>query len=141
MDVLSGIASGIAVGSLTIQIAESLRELCDFWGSIQDASKDIGAILNDLRLLEHAIDTIRRFEAIHGADPLTDDVVESCSQKVASLVAVVKDIEPGFRASSRRKRAWSSFKAALKEGKLNKFRESLAETKLTLVLARQGLSE
>jgi hypothetical protein len=45
MDGLSAAASAIAVVSLAVQIAESLRELCDFWDSIQEAPEDIKAIL------------------------------------------------------------------------------------------------
>lgn len=141
MDGLSAAASAIAVVSLAVQIAESLRELCDFWDSIQEAPEDIRAILNDLRLLELVIGDIRRSGEVHSADAVTSLALESCSQKVFSLVVVVNDIEPGFRAASRRKRGWSSFKAALKGGKLKRFRDSLSETKLTLLLARQGSSE
>jgi hypothetical protein len=79
MDGLSAAASAIAVVSLGVQIAESLRELCDFWDSIQEAPEDIKAILKDLRILELVISDIRRSGDLHGVDPLSSLALESCS--------------------------------------------------------------
>lgn len=51
MEGLSAAASGIAVVSIAVQLANSIKSLCEFWGSVQDAPDDIRAIVKELGLL------------------------------------------------------------------------------------------
>jgi hypothetical protein len=51
------------------------------------------------------------------------------------LNAIVEKCEVGFRSTSWKRRKWSAFKTALHSGHVQRFRESLMETKSTLTLA------
>lgn len=141
MDGISGAASGIAVVSLAIQLADSIKKLCEFWDSVQDAPNDIRAIVKELRLFSAVLEGIQLNELRYGPDPITRSVLESCADKVSALVGLVDDLEPGFASMSIRVRKWSAFKATLRSEKIKKFRVSLDETKITLRLARQSSSE
>ncbi|OBT53430.1 hypothetical protein VE04_06667 [Pseudogymnoascus sp. 24MN13] len=133
MDGLSAAASGIAVVSLAIQLAESVKKLHSFWESVKDAPKHFCAIQTDLRLLSTILEKIDREEDL--SDPYIRDVLKNCEGQVASLVATVSDIVPGFKAESRRTRAWTSLKAAFKKEKVGEFKSCLRETMSTLRLA------
>ena len=141
MDGLSGAASGIAVVSIAIQLADSIKKLYEFWTSVQDAPEDIRAIVKELRLLSAVLDGIKLNEQRYGPDPTTTIVLESCTDKVTALVGLVDDLEPGFASTSRRHRKWSAFKMTLRSEKIKKLRVSLEETKATLILAQQISSE
>ncbi|OBT70485.1 hypothetical protein VE03_00070 [Pseudogymnoascus sp. 23342-1-I1] len=133
MDGLSGVASGIAVVSLAIQLAESVKKLCDFWESVKDAPAHFGAIQTDLRLLSMVLEKIDRERDL--SDPCLRDVLKNCEGQVASLHKIVGDIVPGFKAGSRRTRTWASFKAAFKIEKVDEFKSCLQGMMLTLQLA------
>lgn len=133
MDGLSAAASGITVVSLAIQLAESVKKLHDFWESVKDAPKHFCAIQTDLQLLSTILEKIDREEDL--SDPYIRDVLKNCEGQVASLVATVNDIVPGFKAESRRTRAWATLKAAFKKEKVSEFKSCLQETMSTLRLA------
>lgn len=48
---------------------------------------------------------------------------------------IVRKLEPNFRSEIGRVRYWYKFKAARKKEALKEFRDSLQETKITLILA------
>lgn len=48
---------------------------------------------------------------------------------------IVEKFEVGFRSSSRKKRVRTAFKAAIHGKHVQRFRDSLNETKVTLTLA------
>jgi hypothetical protein len=128
MDGLSAAASGIAVVSLAIQLAESVKKLHDFWESVKDAPKHFCAIQTDLRLLSTILEKIDREEDL--SDPYIRDVLKNCEGQVASLVTTVS-----VKAESRRTRAWATVKAAFKKEKVGEFKSCLQETMSTLRLA------
>ena len=138
MDGLSAAASGIAVVSIAIQLAESVKKLHDFWSSVKDAPDEVRAFRKDLGLLSTILSKIEREENQYGTSPETLEVLENCKEQVASLTALVRNISPGFEAASRRARKWSALKAAFKKDKRLEFRDCLRETKITLILARQS---
>ncbi|KAL2044271.1 hypothetical protein N7G274_002976 [Stereocaulon virgatum] len=51
MYALISAASTVAVVSLQIQIAASVKKLCDFWTSVKEALEDVHAIATDFELL------------------------------------------------------------------------------------------
>ena len=51
------------------------------------------------------------------------------------LIAIVGKCEAGFKSNSWKQRKWTAFKAAIRSGHIQRFRESLTETKSTLTLA------
>ena len=64
MESLSAAASGIAVVSVAMQLAEGLKKTCDFWKSIKEAPETIRAISEDLELLSSVLTQIAH-EAQH----------------------------------------------------------------------------
>ncbi|KAI9876025.1 MAG: hypothetical protein M1830_007522 [Pleopsidium flavum] len=142
MDGLSAAASCIAVGSLSIQLAENTKRLYDFWSSVQDAPKEIQAILRDLKILLSVLQNIQVEEQTHG--PSTSSVInnalESCLEKVVALKSFISQFESGYASGSRTRRKWSSIKAAFQKDRVEKFRSSINETKLNLGLALQHIN-
>ena len=140
MDALSSAASGMAVVSLAVQLAENIKKLCDFWNSIKDAPEDIREIAMELELLSSVLARI----AYETQDPIPDAsfvaTLSGCSVKVKKLTALLNEMEPGFSSASLRARKWTAFKAVLKHGKLTKFQEGLDRLKATLLLVQQNQS-
>lgn len=141
MDGLSGAASVIAVASIAIQLADSIKKLCDFWESIKDAPEEIATLVQELKLLDLVLKKIHVNEEKFGADPTTTAVLNRCAEKVNTLVAAMDTFQPGFASKKWQVRTWNSFKVTLQSKKFHNFRLSLGEIKTTLILARQDLSE
>ena len=137
MEGLSAAASGIAVVSIAIQLAESVRKLCDFWSSIKEAPEDIRTISIDLGLLSSVLTRIA-YEAQHiGPEANLVAALKGCWSQVESLTALLNEIEPGFASTGSRTRKWAAFKAVFKRGQLIKFQEALESMKCTLLLVQQ----
>lgn len=141
MDGLSAVASGFAVLSLSVQLAETIKRFCDFWEDVQNAPKIIRETVAELRLLQPIVDEIYHKEQSHGLDEAIIPILSSISEKIKQLVHVVEAYEPGLSSGSRRVRTWNNFKFSIKSNQIDKLRTSLEETKLTLMLARINLSE
>lgn len=131
MDGLSGAASGIAVVSLTFQIVESISKLHDFFESMTSAPGDVKLITEDLRQLSSILNAIGLDEKIY------KEVEITCVEKIEKLNSIAEELEPGFQSSSKRQRRWTAFRTARKVSVLKKLRETLEETKTTLILALQ----
>ena len=138
MDGLSAGASGIAVVSIAIQLAESIKRLSDFVGSIQEAPKDIESILFELQMLSGTLDDIRLHSSVYNANSNTEFVLEKLERKITAFLNLANQYKPGLDSKSRRTRKWNALKIAFKSDKFKKIRESLNETKITLILARQN---
>jgi hypothetical protein len=144
---------GIAVVSLALQLGAGFIKLYDFWGTVQDAPHEVNEMLLDLKLLSRILN-----ELVNRNDPSphVKDALEHCDSKVEVslllsypirplrssaanssklLLSIVTEFEPNFSSSVRRIRMWNAFKAARKKQKLKRFRDSLQETKTTLLLA------
>ena len=138
MDGLSSAASGIAVVSLTGQLAQGLVNLHSFWASIVDAPSDIRAISLDLKLFQDILQQIQENDQRYGVDTSTAAVLNHCFNQVQELAEITGKLEQGFQARSSPKRAWSSLKAVLKHDKIKKFQDQLNAAKSTLCLAQQS---
>lgn len=138
MEGLSAAASGIAVISAAIQLAESFKKLCKFCKSIKEAPEDIRAISVDLELLSSVLVQIA-YETQHvEPDATLIAALNGCCVKVTTLTTLLNEIEPGFASPSSRVRKWTAFKAVLKHGELMIFQESLERLKSTLLLVQQN---
>lgn len=137
-EALSTVASGIAVVTVAVQLAESVKKLCDFWNSIKEAPEEIQAISLDLELLSSVLTQIA-YEAQH-VEPYATLVatLNSCQVKVKILTTFLSEIEPGFASKSSRLRKWTALKAVLKHGQLMKFQADLERLKVTLLLVQQN---
>ncbi|KAL8878875.1 MAG: hypothetical protein Q9198_003403 [Flavoplaca austrocitrina] len=135
MDGLSTAASGIAVVSATIQLADGIKKLHDFWNSITEAPEDIKDNLMDLRALSSLLTQIAHDKQRLEPDTTFADVLSGCCAKVNRLITLLEEIEPGFGSTSSSIRRWTAVKAVLKQGNLKKFQKRLESLKATLSLA------
>ena len=138
MDGLSVAASGLAVVSITVQLAESVKKICDFWKSIEEAPEEIRELASESDLLLSVLGQVAS-EAQHvDPDAAFIAAMESCSIKVKHLCTLIRKLEPGFSSSSSRTLRWTAMKAVLKMGEVKKFKKGLESAKLTLVMAQQN---
>jgi hypothetical protein len=153
LDPLSGVAdpTGIAVISLAVQLGKGLIDLYDFWGSVRDAPHEVADVLVDLKILSNILNELI-LRKDHGSH--VGDALEHCALKVEVcvcvtnmhwydpfadteqlLLSIVRELEPKFESKRLSVRLWSGFQAVRKKQKMKHFRESLGETKTTLLLA------
>ena len=138
MDGLSAAASGIAVVSIAVQSAESVKKLCDFWKSIEEAPEDVQAVSIDLELLSSVLTQIA-YEAQHvEPDATFVAALSGCWVKIGILITLLNEVEPGFASTSSRVRKWTAFKTVWKCRQLTKFQEALERLKGTLLLVQQS---
>ncbi|KAK8008283.1 hypothetical protein PG991_010834 [Apiospora marii] len=152
MDGLSTAASAFAVVGLAGQILAGIKSITDFWGAMQDAPRDINDTLRELQLLGAVLERMTQTASnLQHIDPLLTTALQGCKVKVDQFVEFTSQVGCGLtpptqtpRGSGGQRsvvRTWKTFKAAFQSEKLNKFRLSLGETKLTLALVRQDLAE
>ncbi|KAI4202329.1 MAG: hypothetical protein LQ346_002003 [Caloplaca aetnensis] len=137
MDGLSTAAGGVAVASFTIQLAEGIKKLHDFWSSITEAPEDIKDSLLELKVLSSVLAQIAHDKQRHEPDPTFADVLSDCDAKAKRLAVFLGEIEPGFASTSSRIRRWTAVKAVWKQERLKNFQEGLERLKSTLSLALQ----
>ena len=134
MDGLSVAASVITVGSIAIQLIDTINQIHTFWKSIEDAPEDFQVIIKDLELLSSILQELNRSPKMR-----TSSIVKAalgvCKQKIERLLLVVQHYEPGFATHNKQKRRWNALKAIFKANEINKIHRSLEETKNTLLLA------
>lgn len=138
MDGLSGAASGMAVVSLAFQLGGSIKQLYDFWDSLNEAPDEIRGITLDLSLLASVLTEMASEEQHYGQDHTLNKVLEACCDRVSKLTRITSDMEPGFACRSLRVRKWTAFKAVLKGEKIRKFQTILEGLKGTLMLGQQS---
>ncbi|KAF1992430.1 hypothetical protein K402DRAFT_399545 [Aulographum hederae CBS 113979] len=119
MDGLSGAASGIAVVSIALQLADGFLKLHSFWSSVNDAPQEARTILDDLFSLHRILEQIA-----------------SNSSAIADATILMTEFEKGFRNGGKVKRKWTACKMVSKKEKLVAFRNSLEEAKSSLILAQ-----
>ena len=138
MDGLSSAASGFAVVSLAVRLAESVKKLCDFWKSIKNAPEDIREIAMELDLSSNVLARIACESQNITPHATFQAALSACSVKVKRLTGILDQMEPGFSSTSLRVRKWTAFRAVLKHGQLTKFQEGLDRLKATLLLVQQN---
>ncbi|KAH8704359.1 hypothetical protein GQ44DRAFT_820019 [Phaeosphaeriaceae sp. PMI808] len=118
MEGLSIAANGLAVVSVAFRLTEACIKLYRFWESVEGAPHEIATIKDDLQYL---ISIFKRIESSnHSLGDCIVEGIQHCQIKVLS---------------SRGKQKWTAFKAATQNKHVQRFRESLSETKSTLTLA------
>lgn len=132
MDGLSAAASGIAVVSIAIQLGDSLQKASDFIESIQEAPEDIESTFSELQILSSLLQEIR---PLLGTNSSAKASLENLEGKISSFMDLVNRYKPGLCSRRRQTRKWSAVKVATKREQFKKLRESLNDTKSTLMLA------
>ena len=138
MDGLSGAASGMAVVSLVSQLGGSVKQLYDFWASLNEAPDHVCAITTDLRLLSSVLAEMAFEEQHVGPDPTLTTVLETCRDRINKLAHLTNDMEPGFASTSLRIRKWTACKSVLKGERIQRVQKVLEGLKTTLILAQQN---
>lgn len=138
MDGLSAAASGIAVVSIAIQVSDSLQKVSDFIESIQEAPEDMESTSSELQILSSLLEDIRLHNPLLNTNSSAQAIFESLERKISSFMDLVNRYKLGLNSPSRRRRKWSALKIASKREKFKKLRESLNDTKSTLILALQA---
>lgn len=134
MDGLSAAASGIAVASIALRLADSVKQIYDFWTSVKEAPDDIRTITEDLRVLSSILARIEKEAGQVEPDATLEAALNGCMLNVKILTSLLNDIEPGFASTRSRVRKWTAFKAVLKRGQLVKFQGALEGMKSTLLI-------
>lgn len=138
MEPLSSAASCLAVVSLALQLADGIKQLCEFWISVKEAPDDIHTIATDLELLSAVLAHMAHEAQQVEPDPALEAALLVCNDEVRKLIHLTNEMEPGFASMSRRIRRWTAFKAVLNREKLQRFQKVLERLKITLVLAQQN---
>ncbi|KAL8742547.1 MAG: hypothetical protein Q9190_004984 [Brigantiaea leucoxantha] len=134
---MDGAASAVAVASLAIQLADSVKQLYVFWKSVKEAPENIQAITTDLELLQSVFNIIAHDAQHVVPNPVLTAVLQVCNNNVKKLVAILKRIEPGFASTSLRTRQWTAVKAVFIGPKLKKFQDIIEKLKTSLLLLQQ----
>lgn len=134
MDGLSVAASVITVGSIAIQLIDTINQIHNFWNSIEDAPEDCQVIIKDLELLSSILQNLNRSPRIRTSSTVKA-ALDVCKQKIEKLLLVVQHFEPGFATQNKQKRRWNALKAIFKANEISKIHSSLEESKNTLLLA------
>lgn len=138
MEGLSVGASVIAVVSIAIQLTDSLKKFSDFIDSIKEAPKDVESVLSELRFLSSILEQIR----LQPSSPLnTNSTVANCltdlQRKITTFETLANRYRPGLNSQNRRIQSWNALKVAFKSEVFKKYRNSLNQEKINLILALQ----
>jgi hypothetical protein len=103
MEALAGVASGIAVMSLTIQLVDSIGKIKTFVQSIKDAPKELERLLEKLQLLATLLDEVRKIlegqASISGQEqlfPTASTVLSQGLQRCEKSIQLLKDMVGRF---------------------------------------------
>ena|SRR5436190_5277949 len=150
--------AGVAIVSLAIQLTGGFIKLLDFWGTVRDAPGEVNEIVTDLKLLSSILNELVNQ---NNPSPHVKNTLIHCNNKVnvsllacclgysfrprefptanrfifKLLLSIVREFEPNFSCSKPHIRLWNRFKTANKSKKLKRFRDSVQEAKITLMLA------
>ena len=131
----------IAVISLTIQLGEKTKKLCDFWKAVKGAPHEIEQIVSDLSIITSLTDIIRQeAESPRPQAQLLNinlKALDQCLGSITELQNLILKYQPGISSANRRTQTWSACKMSWNAEKIRGFRETLQDAKLTLMLARQ----
>ena len=96
----------------------------------------MASTFSELQILSSLLKDIRLQNFTYlNTNPSAKAILESLETKISSFVEIVGRYKPGLESRSRRTRKWSAFKVASKREKFKRLRESLNDTKGTLILA------
>jgi hypothetical protein len=138
MDGLSAAASGIAVGSIAIELADSIKKIVEFGMAIRDAPKNMRTIFYDLNVLQRVILQIHQTNRQIGVDGVAEVVLKDCQEKISILQAIIRPAMSELNSKNLPNQKWASFKITLKKNEIQSLQRSIAEAKLTLQLVQNN---
>lgn len=137
---MDGAASIIAVVSIAVQLADSIKKQCDFWESIKAAPHEVQTIIADLDLLGFVLRDIAAEAGLGQSDATLEKVLRGCGQKLQELDSIFDMLQSGFSSTKRTVRKWTALKSVLKWDKIKQFQTTLDRLKCTLMLVLQNLN-
>jgi hypothetical protein len=134
-DPLSVVASGIAVGTLVVQVGQSILKLKDCWRQLQEAPGSIKLQLRQLEQLHQILRSIEDGQAQCQGLLLPADSLDMCKEGADELSVLVDELAWRLQV----KKSWSNKKAllqaVLKKDEMQKLKERLNEAIQLLQLA------
>ena len=139
MEAVGAAASVVGILSFSLELAEKVQKLHNFWKSYLNASEDVQDIILDLQLFSDILK--RGCQSRSAEDAVLLKVLLRCHMKIAKLEQLVKQMESGFASESFAVRRWTAFKKVLDKDKIEEFRGSMRDTKIDLLLLNQAIAE
>jgi hypothetical protein len=136
MEVIGAASGVIAIASIAIQLAETIKELVEFGKAVQDAPADIRALLQDLEVLRSALLQIHRTSSSIGIDAVTETVLKECEKKIYNLKTELEPSISKLKSNKLACRKWSALKITLKKGKIESLQKAIEYAKSTLILVQ-----
>jgi hypothetical protein len=118
MDGLSSGVSVLAVVSIAVQLADSIKRIYDFWNSVDDAPNSIRAVIGDLDLLVNVLSDAAASEQKLAGGGVTEAILSTCQERINDLLRITQDLESGLASGRRRVRKWVAVKSVFKEKKI-----------------------
>lgn len=131
----------LSVVSLAIQLADGIKKLYEFCDSVQDAPEYVQSMVHELKMLHGILIHMQSNGDQYLPDEATTSVLQGCMVKVNDMMTLMKKFDEGLHSSSWRRRKWRGVQVILQKDSIKELRLWLGETKTTLILARQHLSE
>lgn len=131
-------AGVIAIASIAIQLADSIKKLSDFWNAVKEAPSDVQIIIADLDLLCNVLEEIASEAQWTQSDAVLEKILCGCAMNIKQLDAILQELQPGFASTKRSVRQWTAIKSVLKWDKINKFQVILDRLKSSLMLVQQN---
>ena len=136
-EILGVIANGISIGSLAIQLVESLQKIHRFWKLVDGAPKDIGNTIEELQILASIFnDLLDQPQSSHRLLPSNSVQVcfQHCCKVIDDLKPIVEKLHTDLLGNKCQKQ-WASIKSALRKEDLRDLTQRLERSKSTLELA------
>ena len=135
-EVLGVVASGISIGSLAIQLFDSLQKIHRFWKLVDGAPKEIEDMIEELQVLGSVLNDLMKEPGDIQSLPSksVQACVQHCCKVLDDLEPIVLKLYSNFSGGKHRKQ-WASMKSALKKEDLRDLTQRLERTKSTLSIA------
>lgn len=119
MDPFSGATAAV---SLALQLTSTVHSVRQFLQNIQDAPKEIAAILEITDQLNGHLKAVARLSELQHPQQQTpissstiEDALKSCEKRVKTLEAIANRLRESFCGSGRLRNSWASVRVVLKK--------------------------
>lgn len=139
-EVFGVITGAISVGSLAIQIFDSIQKLHEFCNAVQDVPRDFFRILEELELLGSILIELENDSETQGILtekvrlPSVKDPLDYCRRAAQELNNLVIELSY-YSKDTKIRRKWAAVKAVLKKDRVVGIQKRLESAKSMLNLA------
>ena len=118
------------------QLAETLKDLHDFFRSVRDAPKNIHALVAELQALLVVLNHASAEVHYSSLESTIMDLVKSCNDKATTILQHIQPLYHTLSNGNLVLRKWTAIKAVFQTERLEELTVSLERLKTTLVLAQ-----